>query len=497
MGEHIRNTINEKKSVNRVAVINWNSIILIILACYLIEVLRDKRDWWYLLLTFAIGYIPVIISFIVYKADPESKWIKYLITYCYSAFYLFILLSGQSTHMYVYIFPIFSNLLIFISPKLLAIFSGINITSNLISILFHVYVLKETGQELADYAIQFFSVALVLITAYYVCVVLNKVNRYKLSVMTDEKEKESRILQEIMKSTNIIGEQIESLNSEASVIANNALCSSTAITEINGGTGDMVNSIQEQLEVSNQITTLVESATTASREIQQRFNKTRDNTENGMQNMQELDRASQETKQTNETVDGTMKLLNEKTTEVKGIIEIINGITKQTHLLSLNAAIEAARAGESGRGFAVVADEISKLAADTQAATENINRILADLSHEADSATSAVRVLNEANERQNELIQSTRSQFMVIQSDIAGMNQNITLQSEHMEEIQKLNAKIAQTIEFLSAFSEELMANTTSTRELMETTQEGCANVSESLVKVTGELSSLKSLTNA
>ena len=57
----------------------------------------------------------------------------------------------------------------------------------------------------------------------------------------------------------------------------------------------------------------------------------------------------------------TAEQLQEKSSSVKGITDIILGISNQTNLLALNASIEAARAGETGRGFAVVADEIRKL----------------------------------------------------------------------------------------------------------------------------------------
>ena len=63
-----------------------------------------------------------------------------------------------------------------------------------------------------------------------------------------------------------------------------------------------------------------------------------------------------------------MKLIAEK-------ITIIEEISRQTNMLSLNASIEAARAGEHGKGFAVVASEVGKLAARSNNAAVEISNL--------------------------------------------------------------------------------------------------------------------------
>lgn len=70
---------------------------------------------------------------------------------------------------------------------------------------------------------------------------------------------------------------------------------------------------------------------------------------------------------------GRMQEFVEKIYSVVGIVE---EISSQTSLLSLNASIEAARAGEHGAGFSEVASEVRKLAENTNRSLEQINDLI-------------------------------------------------------------------------------------------------------------------------
>lgn len=153
-------------------------------------------------------------------------------------------------------------------------------------------------------------------------------------------------------------------------------------------------------------------------------------------------------------------VLQEKSNEVRGITDIILGISNQTNLLALNASIEAARAGEAGRGFAVVADEIRNLAEQTRVETENITKLLDELTQHAQEVTEKVDGNVENSNQQNAFAVDADAQFQEIENKIKELAKNIEEVNNRMSELRMSNNAIVDSVNTLSAGSEEISAST-------------------------------------
>jgi methyl-accepting chemotaxis protein len=122
------------------------------------------------------------------------------------------------------------------------------------------------------------------------------------------------------------------------------------------------------------------------------------------QSMESVARTNMETtdRKVSEILEVLQKAIEDSNSvkQVNSLTNDILNIASQTNLLALNASIEAARAGEAGRGFAVVASEISQLAAASQEAANNIQRINAVVTNAvnnlADNANGLVSYMNDS-----------------------------------------------------------------------------------------------------
>jgi methyl-accepting chemotaxis protein len=119
--------------------------------------------------------------------------------------------------------------------------------------------------------------------------------------------------------------------------------------------------------------------------------------------------------------------------KVKGIDEaigIIDKISFQTNILSLNAAIEAASAGEAGKGFAVVAGEVRNLASKSAQAAKEIKDIVHIAIGDANTGKQISNEMIEGFIQLNEKILTTTN---LIQS----VSSRIEKQTNQIEQINK------------------------------------------------------------
>jgi len=183
------------------------------------------------------------------------------------------------------------------------------------------------------------------------------------------------------------------------------------------------------------------------------------------------------------TVDA-ISTLQEHSIEITDVVNVISGISEQTQLLALNASIEAARAGESGRGFAVVADEISKLALETNAATNSISSVINEIQQQTQAT------FNYAGEINSKIDTSTQSVKKSIDS-FSQINEDISIISHSMKSISKITSSQSSSID-------EVMISVSNMADKIELSTETSSSKSEeSLAIVEHILVEIKQLKQA
>ncbi len=151
-----------------------------------------------------------------------------------------------------------------------------------------------------------------------------------------------------------------------------------------------------------------------------------------------------------------MEEINEQVNSINEAITVIDQISFQTNILSLNAAVEAATAGEAGKGFAVVAAEVRNLASRSAEVAREIKTLVGNATIKA----------NDGKEIANTMINGYGTLNENIQNTVTLINSVSTASREQQAGIQQINDSVNQ----LDQQTQQIAIISSTTQQIAEQT---------------------------
>lgn len=271
------------------------------------------------------------------------------------------------------------------------------------------------------------------------------------------------IVGKIRNSSDTMSSNSYELNDTSSqtLAANNEI--SKAVEDVAEGSTGMAASIsninENLLEMSNETKDINESVN----EIRNQTTAVQDSSKIMNDKIKSMQDSSRKMDDGISAISKRIETVNTTVDKVSNIVSVIEEISSETNLLSLNASIEAARAGDAGKGFAVVAQEIRVLSDNTNTELENIKQIISSLVEECRYCVQASGTIVEDNAKQKEEIKAVLDEF-------GSLDEQIQKTAEKADEIEELVTAMIELNDDITKSSNSLTdvsaANAAATEEM-------------------------------
>lgn len=325
---------NEMAMFNRKALLCYEVISSVLGIAYLAEVFKGTRSITYILIFYAILFIPMAITVITYRKNNSSEAVKHFLSLGYGVLYAFVLLTSVSSISFVYIIPMLMVITVYHDPKYSFRVGVAAILINLVYI--NVFYIQHkdsiTKHDSSNFEIQICCLLLVVIFSNIATKTINSINEQQISKLKSEERRQREMLSKIIETTATVCDKIEVITEESGLMAQQSENSQIAVKEIAEGTSEIATTIQNQLKMTSQITTLTSNMAEITTQVSEKCQVASETTEVGTKDMESLLDASRTSRDACEVVAGTMKDLVSKTEEVKGILDMIARNNKSDYI---------------------------------------------------------------------------------------------------------------------------------------------------------------------
>ncbi|WP_408071567.1 methyl-accepting chemotaxis protein [Butyrivibrio sp. JL13D10] len=318
--------------------------------------------------------------------------------------------------------------------------------------------MSRNERSMTEIILSGFATALVIMSAYFAQHLLDTFNQEHFATIEEHNQVQEAASHDMGKIARRISKHFDaaqgSIDELESIIEN----TSNGMRDIAGSTESTANAVTDEAQKVAEIREQTQEADAQRQQMIEASESTRETITEVSKTIEILrDKARGVRSASQITAESTKAVLN-KVEDVQKILGSIMAISKQTNLLALNASIEAARAGEAGKGFAVVADDIRQLSEQTNNASNEITKIIGELTEDANKAMESIDNTVESVELQNQVIRDTATAFETIDSNVEDLIGKIEEIGNSMEQINNSTNEINDNISNLSATSQEVAA---------------------------------------
>lgn len=318
------------------------------------------------------------------------------------------------------------------------------------------------------------------------------IGRFLVNAKKDELERNTERTQNVLSSVQQLSSKLSDAGNALSQIAANESASASKLTKtsrqlmensnmLSSKTKESLSNLDDLSRWESVVSDNVGKVEAASASL---LVKSKDN-EQLLKNLQVIN--DEVTQAMTATIDVADKL-HSAVEEIGITIGLIDEISSNTHILSINASIEAARVGDAGIGFAVVAQEVGSLAKKTKQSLEQVELVINNIQENASLISKHIQKNSEKLTQQNKY-------FTDVYSGIQEMTELLNSSSEAVGQMGEAYARQTKVVENTVLINHNIADNIINENKQFVSITAMAANNSKDIERMTEQISSINDMT--